>query len=143
MAQNKFPKRRSYNALEQALYVCSRYESFQHKVVGINNVIIFGELQPITFSTPYRVEVHYKFGKYPAVKIISPAIDENAPHMFSDHNICTFYPESLNWSREMKIADTIIPWISDWVFHYESWLVTGVWKGESDPRHLRRSASRA
>ena len=141
MARSKYPRQKSYTALEQALHVCSRYEGFKHKITGINTVRILGKLQPIAFSKPYEIEVQYQLGKYPKVRIISPAIDKNAPHMFSENKICTFYPESINWTREMKIADTIIPWVSDWIFHYESWLVTGIRKGKPDPRHLRRRES--
>jgi hypothetical protein len=29
----------------------------------------------------------------------------------------------------MPLAKTIIPWIYDWLFHYEIWLATGDWTG--------------
>jgi len=29
----------------------------------------------------------------------------------------------------MLIADTIIPWASEWLFHYEIWKVTKTWHG--------------
>ena len=40
----------------------------------------------------------------------------------------------------MPIADTIIPWTSEWLFFYELWLATGgEWLGEGEhppPRTL-------
>ena len=27
------------------------------------------------------------------------------------------------------IADTIIPWTSEWLLHYEIWVATGIWHG--------------
>ena len=29
----------------------------------------------------------------------------------------------------MNIAETIIPWASEWLLHYEIWLATGEWQG--------------
>ena len=29
----------------------------------------------------------------------------------------------------MLIADTIVPWVSMWLMHYEIWFATGVWCG--------------
>jgi hypothetical protein len=32
----------------------------------------------------------------------------------------------------MSIADTIVPWVSMWLMHYEIWLATGVWCGSKE-----------
>ena len=29
----------------------------------------------------------------------------------------------------MYLAETILPWASEWLAHYEGWLYTGEWKG--------------
>jgi hypothetical protein len=29
----------------------------------------------------------------------------------------------------MLLADSIVPWASEWLFFYEFWLVTGEWDG--------------
>jgi len=29
----------------------------------------------------------------------------------------------------MSIASTILPWASEWLFHYEIWRATGEWTG--------------
>lgn len=29
----------------------------------------------------------------------------------------------------MLIANTIVPWTSEWLFYYEIWLATGQWHG--------------
>ena len=29
----------------------------------------------------------------------------------------------------MNISDTIIPWISEWLCHFEYWSITGTWCG--------------
>lgn len=32
----------------------------------------------------------------------------------------------------MSIADTIVPWTSLWLHHYEIWLATGIWCGKNE-----------
>jgi len=74
--------------------------------------------------------------------------DSNSPHVFiTDHlelhntetklphvynqqkqEICLFYPKACEWNNTMKIT-IIVPWISEWLYFYESWLITGVWYG--------------
>jgi hypothetical protein len=29
----------------------------------------------------------------------------------------------------MNISDTIIPWISEWLYYFEFWCITGEWYG--------------
>jgi hypothetical protein len=32
----------------------------------------------------------------------------------------------------MALATTIVPWIAEWLYHYEAWLATGVWSDGGD-----------
>jgi hypothetical protein len=32
----------------------------------------------------------------------------------------------------MSIADTVLPWTTEWLYHYEIWLITGEWTGGGD-----------
>ena len=34
--------------------------------------------------------------------------------------------------RHYSIADTIIPWVIEWIYFYELWKITGAWKGGGD-----------
>ena len=29
----------------------------------------------------------------------------------------------------MPLANTIVPWVADWLYYYEVWLFTGEWEG--------------
>jgi hypothetical protein len=49
--------------------------------------------------------------------------------MYSQKYLCLHFPKNKEWTPRMPIAKTIVPWISDWLFYYESWLVTGEWLG--------------
>lgn len=138
MGRSKFPKPSSLTPVKQAFNVCAKYENFSYKVDGRNSVLIRGYLKPSSMHPIYQIEISYTFGKFPKVKIISPTITPEAPHTFDDNSICTFYPDSEVWNRTMKISETIIPWICDWIFQYEIWLITGNWNGDSHPKHPRR-----
>jgi hypothetical protein len=43
-------------------------------------------------------------------------------------DICVHRPEE--WAPSSFIADTIMPWISQWLRFYEVWQQTGSWEGE-------------
>ena len=42
-------------------------------------------------------------------------------------NLCLYYPGE--WNSTMNISDTIIPWISEWLYYFEFWSITGKWCG--------------
>ena len=42
---------------------------------------------------------------------------------------CLFYPAGREWRSDMKIATSIVPWLSLWLYYYEVWLATGEWEG--------------
>ena len=43
--------------------------------------------------------------------------------------LCLYYGPAREWIPDKMIADTIVPWASEWLLHYEFWLVTGIWHG--------------
>lgn len=94
-------------------------------------------LCPSELSSSYEIKLVYKFGKNPDVFVVSPkplALAEGKlklPHVY-DHNsqwLCLYHKPSREWTPNMMIADTIVPWISEWLLHYEYWVATGVWNG--------------
>lgn len=60
---------------------------------------------------------------------------ENIPHLWFDPDkpaksgLCLFDPAKGEWASNMAIADTTLPWASDWLRHYELWHFDGVWRG--------------
>ena len=73
----------------------------------------------------------------PKVYVVSPkplALADGAqrlPHVY-DHvkqQLCLYYGPAREWTPDKMIADTIVPWASEWLLHYEFWLVTGIWHG--------------
>ena len=56
--------------------------------------------------------------------------DEYIPHCYKRHykskedeyvKLCLYYPRYKEWSRDMFLSDTIIPWTIDWLYFYAPW----------------------
>ena len=69
----------------------------------------------------------------PKVFVEDPEIedqaDERVPHRYRDGSLCLYLPGTGEWKRDMFLADTILPWTSEWLLHYELWLATSEWHG--------------
>lgn len=82
------------------------------------------------------------------VTLVSPELEltsalapgESTPHLYWNRDkptksrLCLFDPATQEWTRDMALADTVIPWTIDWLASYEGWRATGVWTGGG--RHL-------
>ena len=96
-----------------------------------------GVVQPSELHDAYRVRVEYRVWAPPKAWIEEPQLrrlepEERIPHTYLDDGVerpCLYLPQTGEWSPEKKLAMTIIPWLSLWLFFYESWRVTGEWLG--------------
>lgn len=90
-------------------------------------------ITPTSLSRSYTVQVKLKLPKSPRIKILEPMLNppegENLPHVYRNGTLCLYYPKWKEWDNTMLLADTIIPWISEWLLYYEIWLYTGKWCG--------------
>jgi len=104
-----------------------------------------GLLQPSPTSPVYHVKIKYRYNNYyskaPEVWILSPTILSNAPHRYSDHSLCLYYPKERNWTPYTFISETIIPWTSLWLAFYEIWLETDKWYGP-EAKHEKSTPKR-
>jgi len=92
-----------------------------------------GHIQPSPLSINYEVGLEYRIPDRPHVLLLNPVLErrdgKRSPHLFHDDCLCLFYHPSREWHAGMMLADTVIPWASEWLLHYELWLATGVWSG--------------
>lgn len=94
-------------------------------------------LQPSPLSKTYEIKLTYRLGKHPNVYVISPKLKKREKgddfnHLYSPPDkqwLCLYYKKAREWNASMLIADVIVPWISEWLLHYEIWSVTGKWNG--------------
>jgi hypothetical protein len=90
-----------------------------------------GRLQPTPLSVTYTVSIEHSRGKQPQIAVLEPELerpeDGELPHVFAGDRLCLCYP--WQWDGSKLIIRTIVPWISEWLLHYEIWKVTGKWHG--------------
>jgi hypothetical protein len=89
-------------------------------------------LQPTPASRQYTARLTYRHRRAPRVAIIDPPLAlhpgaTSLPHVYADGDLCLYLPGQ--WKESMLLADTILPWISQWLLYYEVWLITGHWMG--------------
>ena len=92
-----------------------------------------GTLQPTELSRRYKVRIRYRPPSSPHIHVLSEMPTRHGaayPHTFNDGSLCLY--ETGEWYPEMLIADTIVPWTSEWLVHYEIWLATGKWYGSGE-----------
>lgn len=78
------------------------------------------------------MRLQYRHRHRPRVKVIDPVLEtrpnESLPHIYPGEELCLYYPGGFEGSQHF-IADTIIPWTSEWLYFYEHWMSTGSWLG--------------
>ena len=84
----------------------------------------------------------------PQVEILRPALrprrgdaEGMLPHVYygpdGEVTLCMLDPDSNEWSPSDLLAETTVPWITDWLVAYEGWRATGEWTGTG--RHVERA----
>ena len=102
--------------------------SYHHRKGG---AVWRGTLQPREPSPYYQIEIRYKLGEVPKVRVIRPPLAKGCPHLYNDESLCLFWPKEWAWEGDEIIAKTILPWTALWLYYYELWLDCGKWLGPS------------
>lgn len=93
------------------------------------------QIAPSPLSNTYEVRLDYVLGKKPQVYVLTPLKlakgKTKLPHVYDTEKqrLCLYYPDGQEWNSTMPLAKTIVPWIYDWLYHYEFWLGSGNWLG--------------
>jgi hypothetical protein len=133
MAQKKTSFSRSTPTFSLAL----QHAHLQHRFPGFSfrrvagGAVWRGTLQPREISSIYQVEIRYKLGGVPEVRVVSPSLVSNVPHLYSNGTLCLYWPKEWRWRGNELISETILPWTALWLYYYELWLDTGAWLGPS------------
>ena len=126
----------------------SRYPAAQHPVVDGGRLTWIVELTPTPLSVTYTVNLEYRPGDRPVLTVGDPPLKrrdgELLPHVYEGDELCLDFADFDDTKH--LIADVLIPWVSDWLYHYEAWLITGDWHGggihPEDLAPLSRAARR-
>lgn len=92
-----------------------------------------GDIKPTSLSLTYQVLLRYRQDKAPRIHVLKPKLlrlnGSPPPHLYRDGSLCLYYPKHRQWLPNMLLAETIVPWASEYLAHYEVWLATGDWHG--------------
>jgi len=105
--------------------------------IRCNTLVWKGYLRPSELSSTYLIKVVYQREKHPNVYVLEPKAlilaqgKTKLEHVYdsSKQHLCIYYKRAKEWDATKLIADTIIPWTSEWLLHYEYWVATGIWHG--------------
>jgi len=104
-----------------------------HVHIQRNCLVWENKIMPSQLSQLYTVRLIYKLAKSPQVNVLKPELivpeGKRLPHTYPGKRLCLYYPGIDDWRGDMLLAETIVPWISEWLYYYEIWLVTGAWYG--------------
>lgn len=136
--------KQSLTLAQQARVIQQRFpkvESWRRVVLGHEWLCFKLNLRPCEVCKQYEVLFAYTPTDRPHVWVVEPepvksAHGQQTPHLNYDGTLCLFDPEQDEWSPSEAFAHTIVPWSSRWLFHYENWLVSGVWRGDSTDARL-------
>lgn len=95
------------------------------------------EITPSPLGESYTVKLIYELWDVPKAYVTKPLPLSKAtaktelPHCYDQkkQRLCLYYPDGKEWNKTLLLAKTVIPWIYDWLFHYEIWVATGDWTG--------------
>ena len=136
---NKFFKKPK-NVAIQLLNLKSKYDCLDFKL-EIGKLYWKQRVKPSKLSKSYDITVIYN-GRFPEVYLYNQGImtkkNEQIPHCYKRHyksnddeyvKLCLYYPKYHEWSADMFLSETVIPWAIDWLYFYELWRITGTWLG--------------
>jgi hypothetical protein len=130
---SRFGSRHVLGVREQLGRLRGACPGFRSRVRGAL-LIADGDVRPTARSVVYRVKIEYRVGDAPQIFVLSPKLEPREPggripHVCPGNRLCLYLPGADEWTSEMSLAHTIIPWISEWLFFYETWHAIGVWLG--------------
>lgn len=130
------PTGKQLSVTQQAVRLKLEFPQEQAPIVKANRLICSVTLKPTPMSIRYTVQICYQHRRRPKVTVVNPVLetrpDEALPHVYPGDELCLYYDDEFV-GTENFIADTIVPWASEWLYFYETWMTTGSWLGSEAP----------
>lgn len=104
--------------------------------LGVGRFYYDCEVQPTVMSRSYLIRVNFAYKTRPKVLVLQPNLSEladkrNLPHVYKQNppELCLYLPNSGEWASDKFVSRTIVPWSILWLYYFEHWLATDIWKG--------------
>jgi len=138
----KWQKYRTINLAIQKLALEKQFPDSESRIHR-SELTWAGILKPSPLSDCYKIQIRYKLNGNPEVEVLDPSLKSKngrkPPHLYLGERLCLYLPKTGEWTKEMLLSETIIPWASEWLLHYEIWRITGEWYGGGiHPQKTRR-----
>ncbi|TDQ78332.1 hypothetical protein [Sphingobacterium yanglingense] len=109
----------------------------ESKIIGGKTLQWVGILKSSPIGDEYKVKLTYELGENPNVFVQEPAPLKLAkgetvlPHIYNHkkQHLCLYNRKWDEWNSSKPIAQTVMIWAIEWLYHYELWLITGEWLG--------------
>ena len=124
--------KKNKNLAEQEAAFKSLYPDFKvHN--NLSSLRVEGWVKPTARSITYWFILKYIVNRRPTIIITEPILELNEkqktlPHIFKGDSLCLYYSNK-EFNGSKLLANTVIPWITLWVYYYEIWCVDGEWLG--------------
>lgn len=97
-------------------------------------LVCIGHIKPTDLNRAYRIRLEYRVMSVPKLIVEDPPLrrrspEEKVPHTYKGDLPCVYLPSTGEWRSDKFLANTVIPWLSTWLFFYEVWRATGDWLG--------------
>ena len=125
-----------------AMQIAAMKSMFPQFIANQNGKKLYfvGKLKVHKDLPEYKVKVEYRGASRPYVSVISPRLEDDAPHIYpQSRHLCLYRPDKYKWTASKLVAQDIIPWTAAWIYFYEYWLRTGSWLGPEAPHLLAKS----
>lgn len=103
---------------------------------NLSSFEIIMKLRPTSISESYDLKFVYSKKSNIDVYVINRKLElatgrKSLPHVWSTLNqkLCLYRPSFREWSANMLMVNTIVPWALEWLDFYEHWLIEGEWLG--------------
>jgi hypothetical protein len=118
---------------QQTQAINHRWPGFVVSVSG-RKLTAIGSLKPTSRSLSYKIQITYNLKQHPDIILLNPVLElnfnnESSPHLYPNKTLCLYRPIYGQFKFSDLISETIIPWTSLWLYHYEVWHLTGDWMG--------------
>lgn len=118
----------------------ARIKATQYKVYhtfskNSSHADVYFYVKPTEQSIDYKIKLSVDLRRQKVkIFVVEPDIhnvhkNTKVPHVYSDSSLCLYYPSYNEFHYTDNWVETLVPWISLWLYYYELWEMTGTWLG--------------